>query len=96
MTRPHVKTIRHSQLSRVIKANHELEEYCALHPGSPVAVRRPRISIRNGMWVAALGNSSAGQMIASGKKLSAVLEAFDRVYLSNLRPPATAHQHPRA
>jgi hypothetical protein len=86
MKEPQIIRVRRSALSRVIKANHELEDYCTLHPGSPVAVRRPRISIRKGMWVAALGNSSTEEIVASGKNVSAALEAFDRQYLAALRP----------
>jgi len=33
----------------------EMEAYCATHPRSPAAVRRPRLSIRGRTFVALLG-----------------------------------------
>jgi len=35
----------------------EMKSYCALHPGSPSAARRPALSIRSGLWIALLGPS---------------------------------------
>src|SRR5262245_9932676 len=33
----------------------EMGWYCAAHPSSPSAVRRPALSIRSGLWIALLG-----------------------------------------
>jgi hypothetical protein len=37
----------------------EMESYCATHPNSPSAARRPALSIRRGLWIALLGPSVA-------------------------------------
>jgi hypothetical protein len=63
------------------------ELYYAAHPGSPSAARRPRLSVKSGMWVAALDNLSDG-ISGLGPTVESALRAFDRQYLDALRPSA--------
>ena len=82
-----VDTVRGSEMSHVRKAAREMEDYCMLHPRTPAAVRRPRISKRRGIWIALLGRSIDDGIAGFGADVSAALEAFDRNYLAALRPP---------
>jgi hypothetical protein len=42
-------------VDRTLAAMQEMERYCAAHPQSPAATRRPRLSIRGRTFVALLG-----------------------------------------
>jgi hypothetical protein len=66
-----------------------------MHPGSPVAVRRPRLFSRSGVWIALLGPSVEGGIVGIGSNVEAALRAFDLQYLDSLRPPAEARKHDR-
>ena len=57
--------------------------YTAANPRSPSAVRRPKLSLRSGTWIAILGPNIAG----IGTTVEAALRAFDAQYLAALRPP---------
>jgi hypothetical protein len=63
-----------------------MQHYCKVHPGSPVAVRRPRLFIRSGVWVALLGGSVEEGIVGIGQTVEAALRAFDMQYLAGLRP----------
>lgn len=65
-----------------------LELYCDAHPGSPTAVRRPQLFLRNRLWVALLGPSIGEGIVGMGPKVEDALDAFDRQYLAGLRAPA--------
>src|ERR1700745_424357 len=67
----------------------EMESYCAAHPGSPSAVRRPVLSIRMGLWIALLGPSLEEGIVGIGYTVELALRAFDRQYIAALRPPPT-------
>lgn len=67
-----------------------MELYYAAHPGSPAAVRRPRLIKRGGLWVAVLGASVRDGIVGLGPNVEAALRAFDQQYLSTLRPPMAA------
>jgi len=64
-----------------------MQHYCEVHPGSPAAVRRPRLYIRSGLWVALLGPSVEEGVVGIGSTVEAALRAFDVQYLAGLRPP---------
>jgi hypothetical protein len=64
-----------------------MELYCELHPGSPSAVRRPRVLFRAGVWMALLGRSVREGIVGFGSTVEAALRAFDSQYLETLRPP---------
>lgn len=87
MKSEYVNTRRRSGMSHVRKATREMEDYCMLHPRTPAAVRRPRISNRRGTWMALLGPSIDDGIAGFGPDISAALDAFDRNYLAALRPP---------
>jgi len=61
--------------------------YFAAHPGSPSAVRRPRLSVRRGKWVALLGRNVKEGIAGVGSSVETALRAFDAQYLAFLRPP---------
>jgi hypothetical protein len=64
------------------------EVYYAEHPGSPSAVRRPKLSVRSGTWIALLGRSVQGGIAGFGPTVERALRAFDAQYLNALRPPS--------
>jgi len=64
------------------------ELYFTAHPGSPSAVRRPKLSRRSGTWVALLGPSVKAGIVGFGPTIEAALRAFDVQYLAALRPVA--------
>jgi hypothetical protein len=65
----------------------QIEVYCMAHPGSPSAVRRPRLFVRGELWVALLGPSVEEGIVGIGPTIDAALRAFDAQYLAGLRPP---------
>jgi hypothetical protein len=71
-------------------ATEQMELYCRAHPGSPSAVRRPRLFIRNELWIALLGPSVEEGIVGIGPNVVAALRAFDVQYLAGLRPPPQA------
>ena len=74
-----------------VAARHRAELYCELHPGSPSAVRSPKIFIKSGVWTALLGRSIRHGIAGFGPTVEAALSAFDRQYrLYHLRQPDEA------
>ncbi len=71
-------------------AMEQMERYCVAHPGSPSAVRRPRLSFRSELWIALLGPSIEEGIVGIGPSVAAALRAFDAQYLAGLRPPREA------
>jgi len=65
-----------------------MERYCAAHPGSPSAARRPQLFLRSHLWIALLGPSVGEGIVGIGPTIEAALRAFDAQYLAGLRPPA--------
>jgi hypothetical protein len=65
-----------------------MESYCAAHPDSPSALRRPNLSFRNGFWIALLGPSVEEGIVGLGDSVEAALRAFDAQYNVRLRPPS--------
>jgi len=70
-----------------VSARQRAELYYELHPGSPFAVRSPKIFTRSGVWVALLGRSVRDGIAGFGPTVEAALAAFDRAYLNYLRQP---------
>lgn len=89
------KTSIESHIADPIQAAAEqMELYRALHPGSPAAVRRPRLTNRGDLWIALLGQSVEEGIVGIGPTVEAALRAFDTQYLAGLRPPAEViHNH---
>ena len=71
-----------------IAASQRAELYYELHPGSPSAVRMPKLSARSGVWVALLGRSVADGIAGFGPTIETALRAFDKQYMNTLRPSA--------
>jgi hypothetical protein len=61
-----------------------MEWYCAAHPDSPSALRRPSLSLRNGLWIALLGPGVREGIVGIGDSVDAALHAFDRQYTVNV------------
>jgi len=79
---------RYEPADRTLAAMEEMELYCASHPRSPAAVRRPRLSIRGRTFVALLGPAIEEGIAGFGDSVQAALRAFDAQYLRALTPPA--------
>ena len=75
-------------MNYAIAAMEQMEFYGKAHPGSPSAVRRPRLFVRGKLWVALLGPSVEEGIVGIGPTVTAALRAFDTQYLAGLRPPA--------
>jgi hypothetical protein len=80
---------RHA-MDYTLAAIEQMELYCQAHPGSPAAVRRPRLFIRGELWVALLGSNVEEGIVGIGPTVTAALRAFDAQYLAGLRQPAQA------
>ena len=79
-----------------VAARHRAELYCELHPGSPSAVRSPKVFIKSGVWTALLGKSVRQGIAGFGPTVEAALRAFDAQYLNYLRQPDEASALDRA
>lgn len=64
--------------------------YFVAHPGSPSAVRSPKLFRRCGVWVALLGRNLREGIAGMGPTVEAALRAFDVHYLNALRRPEEA------
>jgi hypothetical protein len=73
-----------------LAAIEEIQSYCLAHPGSPAAVRRPRVSMRGDLCVALLGPTVEKGVVGIGPTVEAALRAFDAQYFSLLRPATEA------
>jgi hypothetical protein len=69
------------------EAIEQMKVYCASHPGSPSAVRRPQLFFRSDLWIAVLGPTIEEGIVGIGPTIAAALRAFDVQYLGRLRPP---------
>jgi hypothetical protein len=78
--------------STLMAAAERAELYFMGRPGSPSAVRRPRLVYRSGTWTALLGDSIDSGIAGSGKTVEEALGAFDRHYLDALHPPEADEQ----
>src|SRR6266850_5060505 len=69
------------------EAIEQMKVYCASHPGSPSAVRRPLLFFRSDLWIALLGPTIEEGIVGIGPTVAAALRAFDMQYQIRLRPP---------
>jgi hypothetical protein len=67
-------------------ATEQMKVYCGAHPDSPSAVRRPRLFIRDELWVALLGPNAEEGVVGIGSTVEAALSAFDSQYRTGSRP----------
>jgi hypothetical protein len=75
-------------LDSTMAATGRMELYCAAHPGSPSAARKPQLLHRGQLWIALLGPSVEEGIVGIGPTVEAALRAFDAQYLAGLRRPA--------
>src|SRR6478672_4221426 len=71
-------------------AMEKMELYRRAHPGSPSAVRPPRLFFRSELWIALLGPSIEEGIVGIGPTVEAALRAFDAQYLVSLPQPVAA------
>ncbi|MFL6590380.1 MAG: hypothetical protein ACJ8M4_09430 [Chthoniobacterales bacterium] len=64
------------------------ELYFMAHPGTPSAVRRPKLAVRSGQWIAWLGRNVRDGIAGFGPTVEAALRAFDAEYIAALRAPS--------
>jgi hypothetical protein len=74
-------------MNHALVAMEQMELNCRAHPGSPAAVRRPRLFVRGELWIALLGSSVEEGIVGIGRTVTEALRAFDAQYLAGLRPP---------
>jgi hypothetical protein len=79
-----------------LAARQRAELYYDLHPGSPAAMRKPKLSKRSGVWVALLGRTVREGIAGFGPTVEAALRAFDEQYFNALRQPSEASALDRA
>lgn len=65
----------------------QMDLYCTAHPGSPSAVRRPKLFFRSDLWIAQLGPTIEEGIVGIGPTVAAALRAFDAQYRAGGRPP---------
>ena len=68
------------------------ENYFAAHPGSPSALRRPKLRIRSGTCFATLGWTFE-RIVGVGMTVEGAFRSFDAQYLAALRPRAKGEPH---
>ena len=78
---------RHSFVNYAGAAIEQMKVYCASHPGSPSAVRRPQLFFRSDLWIALLGPTIEEGIVGIGPTVAAALRAFDAQYRAGGRPP---------
>ena len=81
---------RSSRVTDYAAAMEQMELYRRAHPGSPSAVRPPRLFFRSELWIALLGPSIEEGIVGIGPTVEAALRAFDAQYLAGLRPSVKA------
>ena len=79
-----------------VAALQRAELYYETHPGSPSAVRLPKLYVRSGVWIALLGRNVREGIAGFGPTIEAALRAFDTQYLNSLRQPTPASALDRA
>ena len=68
-------------------ATEQMKHYCATHPESPSAARRPQLFFRGDLWIAVLGPSVDEGIVGIGPTVAAALRAFDAQYLIRSHSP---------
>ena len=84
---------RHT-MDYALAAMSQMQLYCEAHPGSPSAVRRPRLFVRGELWIALLGPTVEEGIVGIGATVTGALRAFDAQYLAGLGPRPETIDHP--
>jgi hypothetical protein len=66
----------------------QVEQYLVDHPGSPSAVRRPKVLREGDTFIVLLGRDVQHGIVGLGNTVENALRAFDLQYCNFLRPPA--------
>jgi hypothetical protein len=74
----------HHGVDYAAEAIEQMEIYCAAHPESPSAMRRPKLFFRSDLWIALLGPSIEEGIVGIGPNVTAALRAFDAQYMAGL------------
>jgi hypothetical protein len=74
----------HHDVENAAAAIEQMDIYCVAHPDSPSAVRRPKLFVRNDLWIALLGPSIEEGIVGIGPNVVAALRAFDAQYNAGL------------
>lgn len=82
-----ITPLQYNQDQQTQDALAEMERYCAEHPRSPTAVRRPRIMVRGRNCIALLGSTLEDGIAGIGSSVRSALSAFDVQYSNSLKPP---------
>jgi hypothetical protein len=73
---------RHRVVDYAATAIEQIDTYCAAHPDSPSAMRRPKLFVRSDLWIALLGPSIEEGIVGIGPSVAAALRAFDAQYVA--------------
>lgn len=82
----HLLPINKREAKQRAQALREMKDYCAQHPRSPTAVRRPRIIFRGRNCIALLGTTFEDGIAGIGSSVESALRAFDVQYSNALKP----------
>lgn len=85
MREPGMSRPKKLEINEETTAAVELDRYCAAHPRSPTAVRRPKIMLRGKSWIALLGSTLEDGIAGIGGTVGAALRAFDVQYRNSLK-----------
>ena len=71
-----------SAVDPMVAAAERMKLYCAAHPGSPSAIQRPQLFVREQLWIALLGPNAEEGIIGIGATVEGALHDFDAQYLA--------------
>jgi hypothetical protein len=87
---------RRQVLDYAAAAIEQMKIYCAAHPGSPSAMRRPQLFFRSDLWIALLGPSLEEGIVGIGPTVAAALRAFDAQYSGQFAATRRCRSHGRS
>ena len=61
--------------------------YCQSNPGTPSALQRPHLFVRDQLWIVLLGPNAETGIVGIGPTVEEALRDFDTEYLASLHPP---------
>src|SRR4030095_4702030 len=74
----------------------QMKIYCAAHPGSPSAMRRPQLFFRSDLWIALLGPSLEEGIVGIGPTVAAALPGVDAQYSGQFAATRRGRSHGRS
>lgn len=76
-----------SSVDPMVAATERMKSYCAAHPASPSAIQRPRLFVREQLWIALFGPNAEEGIIGIGATVEGALHDFDTQYLARSQTP---------